>query len=147
MKEVRHPNVLRLYGYFFDADRVYLMLEFAEKGEMFDHLRLATRFSEKRTARYIADIADALVYLHKKNIMHRDIKPENLLLDDEGRIKLSDFGWSVHTIQRRITLCGTAEYLPPEMVAHQNHANTVDTWALGILTFEFLTGNSPFVAN
>jgi len=151
MMNIRHPNLLRLYGYFYDSKRVYLIMEYAAHGEIFDllHSTKAGRFSERRTATYIRDLADALFYLHKKNIIHRDIKPENLLLDYSGRIKLSDFGWSVHSKKgsKRKTMCGTAEYISPEMVKKELHDLNVDVWALGVLTHEFLQGNSPFAGH
>jgi len=149
MTNVRHPNLIRLFGYFYDAKRVYLILEYAIGGEIFDHLRDEERFTEKKSARYIKDLSSALAYLHSKNIIHRDIKPENLLLDGEGRIRLSDFGWSVHTPgrQKRYTICGTVEYLAPEMIEKKPHKHSVDTWSLGVLCYEFLVGRSPFESN
>ncbi|EGG01344.1 uncharacterized protein MELLADRAFT_73014 [Melampsora larici-populina 98AG31] len=142
---LRHPNVLRLYGYFHDEKRIFLMLEFAGKGELYKQLHRHGRFSEKRSARYIAQMADALHYLHGKHVIHRDIKPENLLLGVEGELKIADFGWSVHAPgNRRKTLCGTLDYLPPEMVEGKDHNEKVDLWALGVLTYEFIVGNPPF---
>jgi serine/threonine protein kinase len=146
MTNTRHPNLVRLFGYFYDQNRVYLIMEFVSKGEVFDLLYESGPFSERRTARYVKDLADALLYLHKKNIIHRDIKPENLLIDAKGRIKLADFGWSAHTKpgRKRRTMCGTTEYIPPELVKRQPHGEKVDVWALGILTYEFLYGKAPF---
>lgn len=94
---------------------------------------------------YIAQMTDALTYLHKKHVIHRDIKPENLLLGIDGELKIGDFGWSVHAPgNRRTTLCGTLDYLPPEMVEGKDHSEKVDLWALGVLTYEFLIGVPPF---
>lgn len=94
---------------------------------------------------YIAQMADALSYLHSKHVIHRDIKPENLLLGIRGELKIGDFGWSVHAPgNRRTTLCGTLDYLPPEMVEGKQHGEAVDLWALGVLTYEFLEGVPPF---
>lgn len=106
------------------------------------------RFSEKVSAEYIYQVVDALKYLHSKNVIHRDIKPENLLFSN-GLVKLSDFGWSVHAPDdvKRYTLCGTLDYLAPEMVNKQNYDRKVDIWCVGILTFEFLTGSPPFESN
>lgn len=105
---LRHPNILRLFGYFHDATRVFLILEYAAKGEMFKELVKCRRFDEKRTAGYIKDLALALDYCHKKHVIHRDIKPENLLLGLSGELKIADFGWSVHAPRdRRTTMCGT----------------------------------------
>ncbi|KAJ7226144.1 kinase-like protein [Mycena pura] len=144
-QNLRHPNILRLYGFFHDEKRIFLMLEFAGKGELYKQLSKFGRFSEKRCARYIDQMADALIYLHGKHVIHRDIKPENLLLGINGELKIGDFGWSVHAPGlRRMTLCGTLDYLPPEMVEGKEHSEKVDYWALGILTYEFLCGSPPF---
>ncbi|KAF8060875.1 kinase-like protein [Lyophyllum atratum] len=144
-QNLRHPNVLRLYGYFHDSKRIFLMLEFAGKGELYKQLSKHGCFSERRSSRYIDQMADALMYLHGKHVIHRDIKPENLLLGINGELKIGDFGWSVHAPgNRRMTLCGTLDYLPPEMVEGKEHNEKVDLWALGVLTYEFLIGNPPF---
>lgn len=144
-QNLRHPNVLRLYGYFHDEKRIFLMLEFAAKGELYKQLSKHGCFTEKRSSRYIDQMADALIYLHGKHVIHRDIKPENLLLGINGELKIGDFGWSVHApSNRRTTLCGTLDYLAPEMVESREHSEKVDYWALGVLTYEFLIGNPPF---
>ena len=87
------------------------------------------------------------MYCHKRNVIHRDIKPENLLLGLHGELKIADFGWSVHApSSRRTTLCGTLDYLPPEMVKGQTHNHTVDLWGIGVLCYECLDGKPPFLA-
>ncbi|KIX00786.1 uncharacterized protein Z518_09851 [Rhinocladiella mackenziei CBS 650.93] len=146
---LRHPNILRLFGHFHDSKRVFLILEFAGKGELYKHLRKEHRFPEWKAAQYIAQMAAALKYLHKKHVMHRDIKPENILVGIHGEIKISDFGWSVHAPNnRRQTMCGTLDYLPPEMLKPGSSDNfyteKVDLWSLGVLTYEFLVGEAPF---
>merc|ERR1739838_1267204 len=144
---LRHPHVLRMFGYFYDETRVYLILEFAPRGEMYKALQKQPegRFDDKKTAKFIYQLADALKYCHSKKVIHRDIKPENLLLDVKGDLKIADFGWSVHApSSRRATMCGTLDYLPPEMVAGEYHDEKVDHWALGILTYEFIVGSPPF---
>ena len=144
---LRHPNILRLYGYFYDATRIYLILEFAAKGELYKELQKHGTFDEKRSAKYIKSLAGALGYCHTKHVIHRDIKPENLLLDMRGELKIADFGWSVHAPNtRRKTLCGTLDYLPPEMVEGRAHDQMVDVWSLGVLMYEFLVGSPPFEA-
>ena len=142
---LRHPNILRLFGYFYDSKRVYLILEYAPNGEMYKELRSCKRFEEPRAANYIYQIAQGLAYLHRKGVIHRDIKPENLLLGLKGEAKLADFGWSVHAPNtRRTTLCGTLDYLAPEMVEGKTHDAKIDLWSLGVLVFEFLVGSPPF---
>ncbi|PBP21542.1 threonine protein kinase [Diplocarpon rosae] len=146
---LRHPNILQLYGHFHDSKRIFLILEFAGKGELYKHLRRENRFPEWKAAQYIAQMAAALKFLHKKHVMHRDIKPENILVGIHGEIKISDFGWSVHAPNnRRNTMCGTLDYLPPEMIKPGSQDNyyseKVDLWSLGVLTYEFLVGEAPF---
>ncbi|KFP35024.1 Aurora kinase A, partial [Chlamydotis macqueenii] len=144
---LRHPNILRLYGYFHDVTRVYLILEYAPRGEVYKELQKFTKFDEQRTATYITELADALSYCHSKSVIHRDIKPENLLLGSNGELKIADFGWSVHApSSRRTTLCGTLDYLPPEMIEGRTHDEKVDIWSLGVLCYEFLVGKPPFEA-
>ncbi|KAK6140745.1 hypothetical protein DH2020_025508 [Rehmannia glutinosa] len=126
--------------------RVYLILEYAAKGELYKELQNCKYFSERRAATYIASLARALIYCHGKHVIHRDIKPENLLVGAEGELKIADFGWSVHTFNRRRTMCGTLDYLPPEMVESVEHDANVDIWSLGILCYEFLYGVPPFEA-
>lgn len=127
--------------------RVYLILEYAARGELYKELQRVGHFDEPRTATYIASLAKALLYCHSKHVIHRDIKPENLLLGLHGELKIADFGWSVHAPNsRRQTLCGTLDYLPPEMVEGRAHDAAVDVWSLGVLAYEFLVGGPPFEA-
>ncbi|CAO3672258.1 unnamed protein product [Umbelopsis vinacea] len=144
---LRHPNILRLYGYFHDETRVFLILEFAAKGELYKQLQKYGKFPERIAAKYIVQMANALAYLHRKHVIHRDIKPENLMLGLRGELKIGDFGWSVHTAgtsARRQTLCGTLDYLAPEMVEAKDHSDKIDIWSLGVLMYEFLCGSPPF---
>ncbi|XP_055266635.1 aurora kinase C isoform X4 [Moschus berezovskii] len=142
---LQHPNILRLYNYFHDARRVYLILEYAPKGELYKALQRSHTFDEERTATIIEELADALIYCHEKKVIHRDIKPENLLLGLMGEVKIADFGWSVHTPSlRRRTTCGTLDYLPPEMIEGRTYDEKVDLWCIGVLCYELLVGNPPF---
>ncbi|XP_052863873.1 aurora kinase C-like [Anopheles cruzii] len=147
---LRHPNILRMYGYFHDETRIYLILEYAPGGTLFKEQQMqpGKRFPEKRCAYYIHSMVSALIYLHERNVIHRDIKPENLLLGHGGELKIADFGWSVHEpTSSRTTLCGTLDYLSPEMVQGQPHTKTVDLWSLGVLAYELVCGKAPFLAN
>lgn len=115
---LEHPNVLKMYGYFYDEVKIYLILEYAPGGEMYKDLvkQPKRRYEEARAADYVRQLTSALQYLHRNDVIHRDIKPENLLVSD-GTVKIADFGWSVHTTSSsRKTLCGTLDYLTPEMV-------------------------------
>uniref|UniRef100_A0A8C6NIT4 non-specific serine/threonine protein kinase n=1 Tax=Nothobranchius furzeri TaxID=105023 RepID=A0A8C6NIT4_NOTFU len=142
---LRHPNILRFYNYFHDRKRVFLVLEYAPRGEMYKELQKYGRFDDQRTATYMEEIADALQYCHERKVIHRDIKPENLLLGFRGELKIADFGWSVHAPSlRRRTMCGTLDYLPPEMVEGRIHSEKVDLWCIGVLCFECLVGHPPF---
>ncbi|XP_060112490.1 LOW QUALITY PROTEIN: aurora kinase B [Heteronotia binoei] len=142
---LRHPNILRMYNYFDDKKRVYLILEYAPRGELYKDLQKHLRFDESRSATYMEELADALIYCHGKKVIHRDIKPENLLMGLKGELKIADFGWSVHAPSlRRKTMCGTLDYLPPEMVEGRPHDEKVDVWCIGILCYEFLVGHPPF---
>jgi aurora kinase len=142
---LRHRHILRMYGYFFDNKNIYLILEYSPGGELYKKLTARGRFSERTAAIFISDLSMAMKYCHSKHVIHRDIKPENLLLGANNEVKIADFGWSVHApTSRRNTLCGTLDYLPPEMVEGREHDEQVDTWALGVLLYEFLVGSPPF---
>ncbi|KAK9103514.1 hypothetical protein Sjap_020768 [Stephania japonica] len=143
---LRHPNVLRLFGWFRDGDRMVLILEYAHRGELYKLLRKFGHLSERQAATYILSLTQALAYCHEKHVIHRDIKPENLLLDYEGRLKIADFGWSVQSRSKRTTMCGTLDYLAPEMIEKKAHDYAVDNWTLGVLCYEFLYGAPPFEA-
>ena len=139
-----------MYGFFHDQKRVYLILEYAPEGELYKDLQRQPqhRYSEQVAANYVRQVCQALLYIHSKDVIHRDIKPENLL-NCLGTIKLADFGWSVHApSNRRETMCGTLDYLPPEMVStkHPSYDKSIDVWSLGILAFEFTCGFPPFEA-
>lgn len=142
---LKHKNILRMYGYFHDQKNVYLILEYAGKGEVYSLLEQNGKFNEKMAANFIYQVTNALIYMQSENIIHRDIKPENLLLGCDNQIKISDFGWAVKNRDgRRLTYCGTPQYLAPEMYEKTLHDSTVDIWCLGILCYEFLVGETPF---
>jgi len=146
---LRHPNVIRLFGYFQAAKSIYMMMEYAKGGELYKRMQAqdSHRFQEPEAAFYIQCVAKALQYCHSKSVMHRDIKPENLLLTADGALKLADFGWAVHAVgadSRRETLCGTLDYLPPEMCGEKQYTHEVDIWSMGILAYELVVGKPCF---
>jgi len=148
MYSLHHPNIVKLYNHFEENDYIYLIIEFAEGGQLWDKLNRKGRFDEKTVQQYMREMVAAIDYCHSRNppIIHRDIKPENILLDKEGHIKLADFGWSnfFNPGAKRKTYCGTLDYLAPEMIEESGHDVTLDYWSLGVLTFELLTGKAPF---
>lgn len=144
---LRHPNILRLYGYFHDKDRVYLVLEFAPRGSLFQHLQSMKTFPPETAAKYMYQLTSAMEYCQQKKVMHRDLKPENVLIGANGDLKIADFGWSVHEpSSKRTTVCGTLDYLAPEMVPNGLHDGMVDNWSLGVMLYEFLVGKPAFEA-
>ena len=137
-----------MVGWFCDPKSVYLALEVASGGEVYKIMsESGGRIPVKTATKYVIGISQALGYLKTRSIIHRDIKPENLLIGHSGELKIADFGWSVHApTSRRNTLCGTLDYLPPEMVEGREHDEQVDVWSLGVLMYEFLVGTPPFEA-
>ncbi|KAI8146706.1 camp-dependent protein kinase 9 [Fennellomyces sp. T-0311] len=144
LASVRFPFIVDLFCAFQDNTNLYMLLEYVVGGELFSHLRRAGRFTNDMTRFYASEIVLAIEYLHSKNIVYRDLKPENLLLDHNGHIVLTDFGFAKQIDDRTWTLCGTPEYLAPEIIQSKGHGKAVDWWALGILIFEMLAGYPPF---
>ena len=121
-----------------------MLLDYACGGELFTLLRREGRFSNDVGLFFAVEIILAFEYLHSSNIAYRDLKPENLLIDRDGHVKITDFGFAKEVPDRTFTLCGTPEYLAPEILQEVGHAFPVDWWALGILTYEMIVGFPPF---
>lgn len=146
LRTLRHPNIVELYFEFRDSSHIYLGMQFATGGGMFDLLSRSGKFTNEKAAQYFYEVCDALSYCHGMKVIHRDIKPENILMDGEGHAKLADFGWSnmVSNADLRMTFCGTPDYLAPEMIRGEGHNESLDMWCMGVLLYEMTVGKSPF---
>lgn len=121
---------------------VYFLLEYAGNGCLFFYIHAREGLPERLALRFLYQTALAVKYLHSLKVLHRDIKPENLLLDEDFNVKLCDFGWSCNLVENeeRLSVCGTYEYMSPEILHKQKHTDKVDIWCLGILLYEMLHG-------
>jgi protein kinase X len=144
---LRHPFIVSMKHSFQDNAYVYMLLEYVVGGELFSYLRKRGRFPIETARFFAAQITLALEYIHARDIAYRDLKPENVLIDHEGNVRLTDFGFAKKIDNRTFTLCGTPEYIAPEIILGTGHGKGVDWWALGILIFEMLAGYPPFYEN
>ena len=151
MYKLNHPNIVKLFGHFEDEKYCYFIMQYIPKRSVFELIpQKGQKPNIKLIASVMKDLLKAVYYLHhmKPTIIHRDIKPENILLNENSKAFLTDFGWSNYMIsERRHTCCGTPLYLPPEMVGDFGHDETADIWCIGVLLFELITGKTPFEGN
>ncbi|KAG5855040.1 phosphorylase b kinase gamma catalytic chain, liver/testis isoform [Anguilla rostrata] len=147
-----HPSIITLIDSYESATFIFLVFDLMRRGELFDYLTEKVTLSEKEARNIMRALLEAVQYLHSVNIVHRDLKPENILLDDQGHIKLSDFGFSVQLQpkEKLRELCGTPGYLAPEILkcsmdeTHPGYGQEVDLWACGVILFTLLAGSPPF---
>ena len=149
MYKLNHPNIVKLYGHFEDDKYCYFIMEYIPNHSLYSIIPTpGQRPNLRLIASVMKDLLSAVYYLHnmKPTIIHRDIKPENVLLDNNHKAYLTDFGWSNYmpTFTRRTTVCGTPLYLPPEMIEDRGHDETADLWCFGVVLFELVTGYTPF---
>jgi serine/threonine protein kinase len=147
LAELRHPFLVKLHYAFQTHDKLYLVVDYFNGGELFFHLRKDGAFTEDRARFYAAEVVLAVEYLHQQGIIYRDLKPENILLDKEGHLRLTDFGLSKDQMeedQKTKTFCGTPSYASPEMLRREAYNKMVDWWSVGILIYEMLAGHPPF---
>ena len=149
MVKINSPFIVNIKSAFQDASKLYIVSEFMQGGDMFFHLhdgKIVT-FNNDKAKFYIMELVLALESLHKNNMVYRDLKPENILLDAKGHVKLTDFGLSKileNEEDKAFTICGTPQYLAPEVIKKKGYDKAVDWWSLGCVMFEMLTGKIPF---
>ena len=146
-RRIRHENIVQLYSHYEDKKNVYLIMDYANSGTLFNFINNSKGCDEKKAFKYFIQVASAVHFLHEQNLIHRDLKPENLLLDQDDNIRLCDFGWCVDMSKgSRVTFCGTYEYMAPEIIQEMPYDKSIDMWSLGILLYELIHGYSPFRA-
>jgi len=147
MKDYNHENIVEMYSSFIVADELWVVMEYLVGGSLTDIVtRTGLKMKEYQIATVCKSVLRALVYLHEKGVIHRDIKSDCILLDDEGRIKLSDFGFcaQINTeINKRKSLVGTPYWMAPELISREPYGTAVDIWSLGIMVIEMIDGEPP----
>lgn len=147
MVKINCPFIVDIKYAFQDKQYLYMVTEFMQGGEMFFHLFKEKRFTNEKAKFYLVEIILAIEFLHKNNMMYRDLKPENVLLDKNGHIKITDFGLSKilsRENEKTYTICGTPQYLAPEILSSEGYDNAVDWWSLGCLMYKMLIGIDAF---
>ena len=143
---ISHPFIVTLCLAFQTQNKLFLVMDFLSGGELFYHLKKRGLILEKEVLFYLAEMVLAIEFLHQQGIIHRDLKPENVLLRGDGHVAITDFGLAKEIGDGSVcrTLCGTSEYMAPEMLTRNGYGKAVDWWALGALCFEMLSGGPPF---
>ena len=147
LMQLDHPFILKLVCAFQDDYYIYFLLELLIGGELFTFLRKHQRFSEPTMKIYAAGVVLGFEHMHAKKVAYRDLKPENLVLDKDGYLKIVDLGLAKVVHGKTWTLCGTPDYLAPEIILNEGHDKAVDYWALGVLMYELVAGVPPFYAD
>ena len=146
LASAKHPFIVDFYGTCQDKRKLYLLMEFVMGGEVYSLLGAQKKLTSAAVHFYAAEVTAVFMYLHSQGFVYRDLKPENVLLATSGHIKLADFGCAKRLKfgERTFSLCGTPEYMAPEVLSRHGHSLSVDWWALGIFIHELLTGQTPF---
>jgi serum/glucocorticoid-regulated kinase 2 len=157
LKRVKHPNLTGLRYAFQSTEKLYLLMDYYIGGNLYHHLKKNKQFTQEQTRFYMAQVLEAIRYLHRSHIAYRDIKLENILMDQDGYVALTDFGLSqpgqklngkLNESQQHLgmtNICGTMAYMAPEMMLLESYTKTVDWWSYGILLYEMLQGKPPSI--
>ena len=146
MRLIKHPNIMSLINVYESPRHLYIVLEYAEQGELFDYLVSNRSIPEEQAMEFFRQIILAIEYLHDHGICHRDLKPENILLDSNGRIKIADFGFA-RWVKSNIadTACGSPHYAAPEVISGRPYdGRKADVWSCGVILFALVAGYLPF---
>jgi serine/threonine protein kinase len=144
LNSISHPFIIRMEGITQDQKFLYIALEYFPGGDFFRFLRSRERLSPTQASFYAAQVTLIFEYLHSLSVVYRDLKPENLLMGSDGYLRLADFGFAKILKGRTYTLCGTPEYLAPEVITRKGHGKGFDWWTLGVLLYEMIAGIDPF---
>jgi len=146
LASLRHPLVVDFYGTCQDEKKLYLVMEYVQGGELLSLLERRGKLTVTEARFYAAEVTSVFTYLHSQGIAYRDLKPENVLISKSGHIKITDLGCSkrLKLGERTFSLCGTPQFLAPEVIMRSGHDSAVDWWTLGIFLHELLSGVSPF---
>ena len=150
LTQINFPFIVEVKFAFQTDSKLFLVQEFIQGGDLFFHIHSGQKFSTQKTKFYLVEIILAIDFLHKNNMIYRDLKPENILIDSKGHIKLTDFGLSkivTNIEEKSFTICGTLQYIAPEIISGEGYNESVDWWSLGIIMYEMLTGKLPFKFN
>ena len=148
LQAVNHPFIMKMHYAFQSEDKLFFVLDYCAGGELFFHLSRFRRFPERVARFYTSELLLAIGHLHKRGIIYRDLKPENVLIDADGHVKLGDFGLAKtgihHPCEGAMSMCGTPEYMAPEVLLQTGHGFCVDYWGIGMLVYEMMTGLPPW---
>lgn len=142
-----HKNIIKVYNVHEDNDTIKIILEHGSQGSLYTYIKRSKGLTEKKAFDFFIQAASAIHFLHSNDIIHRDLKPENFIITENDDLKLCDFGWSNRINNSRDTICGTVEYMAPEIIKRQQYDKAIDIWSLGILLYELIHKHSPFNSN